>query len=48
VNFLVDAQLPIALARWLSSKGLEARHVFTWAWTMLQTPRSGIERRKKR
>ncbi|MGD9871111.1 MAG: DUF5615 family PIN-like protein [Thauera sp.] len=28
MNFLVDAQLPIALARWLSSKGLEARHVF--------------------
>jgi predicted nuclease of predicted toxin-antitoxin system len=27
VKFLVDAQLPIALARWLSGKGLNARHV---------------------
>ena len=27
MNFLVDAQLPVALARWLSGKGLEARHV---------------------
>ncbi len=27
MNFLVDAQLPIALARWLSGKGLDARHV---------------------
>jgi len=27
VNFLVDAQLPVALARWLSGKGVEARHV---------------------
>ena len=27
MNFLVDAQLPVALARWLSGKGVEARHV---------------------
>lgn len=28
MRFLVDAQLPPALARWLSSRGLEAEHVF--------------------
>ncbi|HHY48144.1 MAG TPA: DUF5615 family PIN-like protein [Alphaproteobacteria bacterium] len=27
MKFLVDAQLPIALARWLSGNGLDARHV---------------------
>jgi predicted nuclease of predicted toxin-antitoxin system len=28
VRFLVDAQLPPALARWLEAKGHEAQHVF--------------------
>lgn len=28
VNFLVDAQLPPALARWISAKGHQAAHVF--------------------
>jgi predicted nuclease of predicted toxin-antitoxin system len=28
VNFLVDAQLPPALARWIASQGHEATHVF--------------------
>jgi len=28
VNFLVDAQLPPALARWIASQGHQARHVF--------------------
>lgn len=27
MNFLVDAQLPVALARWLAGKELHARHV---------------------
>ena len=27
MRFLVDAQLPPALARWLTSKGQEAQHV---------------------
>jgi predicted nuclease of predicted toxin-antitoxin system len=27
MRFLVDAQLPIALARWLTAKGFEANHV---------------------
>jgi predicted nuclease of predicted toxin-antitoxin system len=27
VKFLVDNQLPVALARWLSAQGHEARHV---------------------
>jgi predicted nuclease of predicted toxin-antitoxin system len=28
VNFLVDAQLPPALARWITSQGHHATHVF--------------------
>jgi predicted nuclease of predicted toxin-antitoxin system len=28
VNFLVDAQLPPALARWISSQGHHATHIF--------------------
>jgi predicted nuclease of predicted toxin-antitoxin system len=28
VNFLVDAQLPPALARWIASQGHQAAHVF--------------------
>jgi predicted nuclease of predicted toxin-antitoxin system len=28
VNFLVDAQLPPALARWIASQGHQASHVF--------------------
>jgi predicted nuclease of predicted toxin-antitoxin system len=28
VNFLVDAQLPPALARWIASQGHQATHVF--------------------
>lgn len=28
IRFIVDAQLPPALARWLSSQGHEAEHVF--------------------
>lgn len=28
MNFLVDAQLPPALARWIASQGHEAAHVF--------------------
>ena len=28
MRFLVDAQLPVALARWLSSRGHQAQHVF--------------------
>ncbi|MGH7341852.1 MAG: DUF5615 family PIN-like protein [Candidatus Rokuibacteriota bacterium] len=28
MRFLVDAQLPPALARWLTSHGHEAEHVF--------------------
>jgi predicted nuclease of predicted toxin-antitoxin system len=28
VNFLVDAQLPPALARWIGSQGHQAAHVF--------------------
>lgn len=28
MRFLIDAQLPPELARWLESKGHEARHVF--------------------
>ena len=27
MRFLIDAQLPPALARWLTSKGQEAQHV---------------------
>ena len=27
MRFLVDAQLPVALARWLASKGFDADHV---------------------
>jgi predicted nuclease of predicted toxin-antitoxin system len=28
LNFLVDAQLPLALARWISDRGHHATHVF--------------------
>ena len=28
MNFLVDAQLPPALARWISARGHQANHVF--------------------
>jgi predicted nuclease of predicted toxin-antitoxin system len=28
VNFLIDAQLPPALARWIVSQGHQATHVF--------------------
>ena len=28
MNFLIDAQLPPALARWISSQGHQATHVF--------------------
>ena len=28
MRFVVDAQLPPALARWLASQGVEAEHVF--------------------
>jgi predicted nuclease of predicted toxin-antitoxin system len=28
VNFLIDAQLPPALARWIGSQGHQATHVF--------------------
>jgi predicted nuclease of predicted toxin-antitoxin system len=28
LNFLVDAQLPPAMARWISNRGHEASHVF--------------------
>jgi predicted nuclease of predicted toxin-antitoxin system len=28
LNFLVDAHLPPALARWISARGHQARHVF--------------------
>jgi predicted nuclease of predicted toxin-antitoxin system len=28
VNFLVDAQLPPALARWIANQGIPATHVF--------------------
>ena len=31
MNFLVDAQLPPALSRWISSKGHQANHLFDLA-----------------
>jgi predicted nuclease of predicted toxin-antitoxin system len=30
VNFLIDAQLPLALARWISAQGHQAAHVADW------------------
>ncbi len=32
MRFLVDNQLPVALARWLSSKGHDAVHVLDVGW----------------
>jgi predicted nuclease of predicted toxin-antitoxin system len=38
VNFLVDAQLPPALARWIASKGHQPTHVFDLGYHTADDP----------
>ena len=38
MNFLVDAQLPPALARWISTKGHHATHVFDLGFHIADDP----------
>ena len=38
MRFLVDAQLPPALARWLVAKGYEAQHVFDLGFADAKDP----------
>ena len=38
MNFLVDAQLPPALARWISARGHQATHVFETASVKANDP----------
>ncbi len=51
MNFLIDAQLPPVLARWIVSRGHNATHVFDFGfhtandpaiWARAQTERSAI------
>jgi len=44
VNFLIDAQLPPALARWLREAGLGANMSKTWAREMPTMLRFGLMR----
>lgn len=38
MNFLVDAQLPPALARWIASQGHQASHVFDFGFHTADDP----------
>ena len=38
MNFLVDAQLPPALARWIVSQGHQVTHVFDWGFHTADDP----------
>jgi hypothetical protein len=47
VKFLVDVNLPPRLARWLSSRGHEAKHLADLALLTLPIREYGIEERAK-